>query len=205
MLTPEDANHEISMAPSGEYFVDRFSRPDVAPVALLRDRNGHLLSTLERADISKLVSLGWKPPLSIMVKARDGMTNLYGLMFKPTSFDPSNKYPIIDFIYPGPQLGSVGSRHFVASRSDRQSLAELGFIVVAIDGMGTPLRSKEFHDAYYGDMRDNTLPDQVAAIKQLAQRYPWIDLSRSASMDIPAAAMPRLGQCSDIPIFLKWR
>ncbi len=178
LLTPEDANHEISMAPTGKYFLDSYSRPDVPPVAVLRDLNGKLLSTLERADISGLVRTGWKPPVPITVKARDGVTDLYGLMFKPTAFDPSKKYPIIDFIYPGPQLGSVGGRHFAASRSDRQSLAELGFIVVAIDGMGTPLRTKKFHDAYYGDMRDNTLPDQVAAIKQLARRYPWIDLDR---------------------------
>jgi dipeptidyl aminopeptidase/acylaminoacyl peptidase len=99
-------------------------------------------------------------------------------MFKPTRFDPGRKYPIIDWIYPGPQIGSVGTRSFMAARGDRQALAELGFIVVAIDGMGTPFRSKKFHDAYYNNMRDNTLPDQVAAINQLAERNPWIDADR---------------------------
>lgn len=178
LLTPEDATHEVSMAPSGEYFVDRYSRPDVPPVAVLRDRSGRLVSTLEKGDISPLLSIGWKPPVPVTVKARDGVTDLYGLVFRPTSFDPGKKYPIVDFIYPGPQLGSVGSRHFTASRGDRQSLAELGFVVVAFDGMGTPLRSKAFHDTYYGNMRDNTLPDQVAAIRQLAERHPWIDLDR---------------------------
>ena len=179
LLTPEDANHEISMAPSGEYFLDRYSRPDIPPVALLRDKNGRLIMTLEKADISPLLRAGWKPPASITVKARDASTDLYGLLFKPTNFDPQHKYPIIDWVYPGPLIGSVGTRSFVASRGDRQSLAELGFIVVAIDGMGTPFRSKSFHDAYYGNLRDNTLPDQLAGLKQLAQRHPWIDLERA--------------------------
>jgi len=178
-LTPEDADHEITMSPSGEYFVDSYSRPDVAPRAVLRNRDGKLIATLETADISRLVATGWKPPIPFTVKARDGVTDLYGLMFKPTAFDAARKYPIVNWIYPGPQIGSVGSRHFAASRGDRQALSELGFIVVAIDGMGTSFRSKKFHDAYYGDMRDNTLPDQVAGMKQLAQRFPWIDLARA--------------------------
>jgi dipeptidyl aminopeptidase/acylaminoacyl peptidase len=99
-------------------------------------------------------------------------------MFKPTHFDPARKYPIVDWVYPGPQIGSVGSRSFSAARGDRQALAELGFIVVAIDGMGTPFRGKQFHDAYFGRMRDNTLPDQVAGIRALARRYAFIDLDR---------------------------
>src|SRR3546814_12055642 len=94
-------------------------------------------------------------------------------MFKPTNFDPTKQYPIVNYIYPGPQTGSVRSRSFLASHGDNQALAELGFIVVAIDGMGTPWRSKAFHDAYFGDIGDNTLPDQVAGMKQLAERYPW--------------------------------
>src|SRR3546814_1455750 len=92
-------------------------------------------------------------------------------MFKPTNFDPTKQYPIVNYIYPGPQTGSVRSRSFLASHGDNQALAELGFIVVAIDGMGTPWRSKAFHDAYFGDIGDNTLPDQVAGMKQLAERY----------------------------------
>ena len=100
-------------------------------------------------------------------------------MFRPTNFDPSKKYPIINNIYPGPQTGSVGSRSFSAARGDTQALAELGFVVVQIDGMGTPWRSKTFHEAYYGNMGDNTLPDQVAGMKELAARYPWIDIDRA--------------------------
>jgi dipeptidyl aminopeptidase/acylaminoacyl peptidase len=179
LLTPEDATHEVSLSPSGEFFVDSYSTPETAPVALVRDTKGKEIATLEKADISKLVATGWKPPTPIVVKARDGQTDLYGLMFKPTSFDPSKKYPIVNHIYPGPQTGSVGGRTFNAARGDCQSLAELGFIVVEIDGMGTPWRSKKFHEAYFADMGDNTLPDQVAGMKQLAQKYPWIDIDRA--------------------------
>lgn len=178
LLTPEDANHEVSLAPSGEYFVDRYSKPDVPAVTVLRNRNGRLIKTLARTDISKLTAIGWRPPVPIVVKGRDRVTDLYGLMYRPTNFDPSHRYPIINRIYPGPQIGSVGSPSFSVSR-DAQSLAELGFIVVEIDGTGTSLRSKSFQDVSYGEMSDNTLPDQIAAMKELAQRYSWIDLARA--------------------------
>lgn len=179
LLTPENANHEIEFSHSGKYFVDGYSTPDTPPVTVLRDADGKLISTVQKADISQLLATGWKPPVPFTVKARDGITNLYGLMFKPTSLDPNKKYPIINHIYPGPQTGSVGSRSFSAARGDCQSLAELGFVVVEIDGMGTPWRSKKFHEAYYGDMGDNTLPDQVTAMKQLAQQYSWIDIDQA--------------------------
>jgi len=179
LLTPEDADHEVTLSPSGRFVVDSTSKPDVPPVAVLRDAAGKLLVSLEKADIASLLAAGWKPPLPITVKARDGITDLYGLMFRPTNFDPAGKYPIVNNIYPGPQSGSVGSRSFSPARGDTQALAELGFIVVQLDGMGTPNRSKKFHEAYYGDMGDNTLPDQVAGMKQLAERYPWIDIGRA--------------------------
>jgi dipeptidyl aminopeptidase/acylaminoacyl peptidase len=178
LLTPEDANHSVSISPDGRFFVDSYSTPATPPVTVLRSISGKMLDTLEKADISRLVATGWKPPTPFTVKARDGKTDLYGLMFTPTSLDSARKYPIIDYIYPGPQTGSVGSRSFSPARGDHQALAELGFVVVAIDGMGTPGRSKEFADAYYGDMGDNTLPDQVAGIKQLASRYSFIDADR---------------------------
>src|SRR5689334_21234309 len=179
LLTPENADHEISLAPSADYFVDTFSRPDQAPVTVLRDLNGKTILTLERADITRLQARGWRPPTPITVKARDGKTDLYGLMYLPTNLDRSRKYPIINHIYPEPQTGSVGGRSFNPARGDAQALADLGFIVVEIDGMGTPWRSKKFHEAYYGNMGDNTLPDQVAAMKQLAQKYPFIDINRA--------------------------
>ncbi len=179
LLTPEHATHEVAMSPSGRFFVDTYSTPEVPPVSMLRDADGQDVMPLEKADVSKLLATGWKPPVPFTIKARDNVTDLYGLMYKPTNFDPTRTYPIVNHIYPGPQTGSVGSRAFSPARGDVQSLAELGFIVVEIDGMGTPWRSKKFHEAYYGDMGDNTLPDQVAGMKQLAQRYPWIDIDRA--------------------------
>jgi dipeptidyl-peptidase 4 len=137
------------------------------------------LLTLETADITGLRAAGWKPPMPITVKARDGKTDLYGLLYAPTNLDRTKKYPIVNHIYPGPQTGSVGGRGFSPARGDAQALAELGFVVVEIDGMGTPWRSKSFHDAYYGRMGDNTLPDQVAGMKELARRFPWIDIDRA--------------------------
>jgi len=179
LLTPENADHEIVLAPSGQYFIDAYSTPEVPPVTVVRDLNGKSVVRLETADITGLRAIGWKPPMPITVKARDGKTDLYGLMYVPTNLDRAKKYPIVNHIYPGPQTGSVGGRSFSPARGDAQALAELGFIVVEIDGMGTPWRSKSFHDAYFGRMGDNTLPDQVAGMKELARRYPWIDLNRA--------------------------
>ena len=180
VLTADDGTHEVALSPSGKYFTDVASKPDVPPVAVLRDATtGKQILELERADVTKLKATGWNPPTPITVKARDGQTDLYGLMFKPANLDPSKKYPIINHIYPGPQTGSVGGRTFNPARGDDEALAQLGFVVVEIDGMGTPWRSKKFHEAYYGNMGDNTLPDQVAAMRQLGQKYPWIDLDRA--------------------------
>jgi dipeptidyl aminopeptidase/acylaminoacyl peptidase len=178
-LNPEDGDHTLQLSPSGKYFVDTYSKPDVPPVVAVRDGNGRLAMPLEKADISKLLATGWKPPIPFSVKAADGQTDIFGQMFVPTNLDPAKKYPIINNPYPGPQSGSVGSRSFAAARGDRQALAELGFIVVTIDGRGTPGRSKSFHDAYFGAMgRDNTIPDQVTGMKNLAQKHSYIDLDR---------------------------
>ena len=180
-LTPDDGTHDIQLSPDGKYLVDTYSKPDAAPVVNLRDGAGKLVMQLDKADTGPLVGAGWKPPIPITVKAADGKTDLYGLLFRPTNFDSTKKYPIINHAYPGPQSGSVGSRVFNVARGDRQALAELGFVVVSIDGRGTPGRSKSFHDAYYGAMgRDNTIPDQVAGMKELARRYSWIDIDKAA-------------------------
>jgi dipeptidyl-peptidase-4 len=179
LLTPENADHSISVSPDGRHFVDVYSTPNTPPVAVLRDMNGRVIMSLERADASRLLASGWKPPMPITMKARDGRTDIYGLMYTPSNLDSTKRYPIVNHIYPGPQSGSVGTRSFSPARGDNHALAELGFIVVEIDGMGTPGRSKAFADAYYGDMGDNTLPDQVAGMRQLAQRYRWIDVDRA--------------------------
>ncbi len=179
LLTPEPANHTVTLSPDGERFVDSWSTPVDPPVAVLRDADsGATIAPVAIADISRLKAAGWVPPEPFTVKARDGKTDLYGLMFKPTGFDAAKKYPVVDYVYPGPQVGSVGSRSFSAARGDNQALAELGFVVVLIDGMGTPYRSKAFHDGYAADIADNTLPDQVAGLKELGARNPWMDLGR---------------------------
>ncbi|MEW5982361.1 MAG: DPP IV N-terminal domain-containing protein [Acidobacteriota bacterium] len=178
-LTPTPGSHSLQRSPSGSWLVDTSSTWDAEPAVALRDGDGRFVMMVEKANIAKLRATGWQPPIGITIKARDGKTDLYGLMFRPTTFDPSRKYPIVNQIYPGPQSGSTRGWTFAAARGDAQALAELGFIVVTIDGTGTPGRSKSFHDAYYGAMgRDNTIPDQIAGMKDLASRFPWIDLDR---------------------------
>jgi dipeptidyl-peptidase-4 len=178
LLTPEDGNHQVSLSPDGKYFVDNYSKPDVPPVAVLRDMSGRLIVELEKADVSRLRAAGWKPVTPIKVKSRDGKWDIYGVMFTPTNLDRSRKYPVVNYIYPGPQGGGVGSRSFAASRGDHQAIAELGFVVVIIDGTCNPDRSKSFHDACYGNMADNTLPDQIAGIRELAKTHTYMDLDR---------------------------
>jgi dipeptidyl-peptidase 4 len=180
LLSPEDANHAFKLSPDGAHVVDTYSTTTTPPVSVLRDADdGKVLAQIARADITRLQAAGWVAPDDFKVKGRDGKTDLYGLMFKPSNFDPNRKYPIINYVYPGPQVGSVGRRGFSAARGDHQALAELGFVVVAIDGMGTPYRSKAFHDAYFEDIGDSTLPDQVAGMKELAKRHAFIDLDRA--------------------------
>ena len=178
VLTPEPGNHTVTLDPTGGFFVDSYSKPDVPPVMVLRKMDGKLVTELERTDISRLKASGWKPVTPFKVTAHDGKTDIYGLMFTPTNLDPAKKYPIIDYIYPGPQGGSVGSWSFTASRGDNQALAELGFVVIVLEGTSNPLRSKSFHDMSYGNMAENTLPDQVTGIRQLVQRYAYIDTTK---------------------------
>jgi dipeptidyl-peptidase-4 len=179
LLTPENADHNVKVSSDGRYFVDAYSTPTEPMTTVVRNSEGKVVMEVAKQDISKLLAYGWVPPTPIKVKGRDGTTDLYGLMFKPTHFDASKKYPIVNNVYPGPQTGSCGNREFSAAHNDMQSLAELGFIVVCIDGMGTPWRSKTFHEAYYGDLGDNTIPDQVAGMKDLAAQHPFIDLDRA--------------------------
>lgn len=171
-LTPETGNHAVSYSPSEKYFIDTYSQPDVPSVVVLRDANGKQLLELEKTDVSKLQATGWKAPAQVKLKAHDGVTDIYGLVFTPTRMESGKKYPVVDYIYPGPQGGSVGSWSFAASRGDHQALAELGFIVVLIEGTSNPDRSKSYHDMSYGNMAENTLPDQITAIRQLSQQYP---------------------------------
>ena len=178
LLTPEPAHHEVSLAPSKQLVLDTYSTPTTPPVSVLRNDQGEVVMTLAQTTSDALVAAGWVAPEPFITQARDGATEIHGLLYKPSNFDASQKYPVLNYLYPGPQTGSVGSRAFSAARRDKQAVAELGFIVVELDAMGTPGRSKSFHDAYYGNMGDNGLPDQVAGIRQLAQTREWMDLDR---------------------------
>lgn len=171
-LTPEPGNHMVTFSPSGKFFIDNYSQPNVPANVVLKDINGKVVSELAKTDVSRLTATGWKAPTPVTVKANDGKTDIYGLVFTPSKMDATKKYPVIDYIYPGPQGGSVGSWFFSASRGDNQALAELGFIVVVLEGTSNPGRSKSYHDMNYGNMAENTLPDQITAIKQLATKYP---------------------------------
>jgi len=179
MLTPEDADHTITWSPSGDFFVDTYSRVEEPPVSVLRAKpDGRVVTVLEQADISRMVEeIDFRPAEVFSVKARDGITDLYGVLYLPPDFDPEAKYPIITHIYPGPQVGSVRRWSWTGSGEDF-ALAQLGFVVIQLDHLGTPHRSKAFHDNYYGDFNDNGLPDHVTAIQQLAARHPFIDLDR---------------------------
>jgi dipeptidyl-peptidase-4 len=178
LLTPEVGDHTIRFSPNGRYFTDTYSQPDVAPVYTVRDIDGKLIETLERMDISDLANSGWQAPEVFTVKSADKRWDLYGLMYTPNNLDPSQKYPVIIRIYPGPQGGSVGSWSFYPARRDNHALTELGFVVVELEGSCNPDRSKSFHDVCYGNMGENTLPDQVSGLQQLASRHTYLDLDR---------------------------
>ena len=183
-LGGEPADHTVAPSPDGRFFVDAYSRPDASPVSVLRDRTGRILRELEKADVSQLERLGWAPPEIFEYKARDGVTSMYGLIYKPSDFDSTNAYPVVEYIYPGPFIGSVGRWNFgggvlgSALRGDQDALAELGFIVVQMDHLGTPFRAKAIQDNYWGNMGDNGIPDHITALKQLGARYRWLDLER---------------------------
>ena len=178
LLTTEDADHVAAVSGDGKFIVDIYSTPQRPQVMVLRDQSGQAIEEMAHGDIRRLKAAGWIAPETFHVKGHDGKTDVYGLLFRPANLDPSRKYPIIDYIYPGPQGGSFGTHSFQASRADCNSLAELGFTVVEIEGMGNPKRSKAFHDEYLNDIGMNAIPDQISGIKELAQRYAWIDLDR---------------------------
>ncbi|GHE97261.1 S9 family peptidase [Thalassotalea profundi] len=178
LLTPEKKHHQITLKHDGKFFVDTASTPTLPAETFVRSTESRSGFIIEQMDISKLVATNWQAPTPFVVKDRNGEHDIHGLYFKPSNFDATKKYPVINYLYPGPQVGSIRGRHFQASRNDHNAIAELGFIVIAIDALGTPGRSKSFHDGYYGNMGDSGIPDQVAAIQQLAEKYSWIDDSR---------------------------
>lgn len=176
-LTPSRGNHQTQFSPTREYFVDSHSAVDSAPVhELRRTADGSLVAVLERADLTALEATGWRPPEVFVAKGRDGETDIWGLIFRPSHFDPEKSYPIIEDIYAGPQDSFVPKSF--APYFSMQSLAELGFIVVKTDGMGTRNRSKAFHDVCWKNLGDHGFPDRILWIRAMAEKYPSADLSR---------------------------
>ncbi|MDD8031968.1 MAG: DPP IV N-terminal domain-containing protein [Acidobacteriota bacterium] len=178
ILNKDNFNHQISVDDNNLYFVDNFSRVDTIPEAVLRDNRGNVLLKMESPDLSLLFEMGFQFPETFKVKADDGKTDLYGVMYKPFDFDENKKYPIIAYVYPGPQTESVDKSF--SARGDRTwRLAQFGFIVITVGNRGGhPSRSKWYHNYGYGNLRDYGLADKKAAIEQLAARHPYIDLKK---------------------------
>lgn len=178
LLTPENATHTARFSPDGRYFIDNYSRVDTPPVTVLRrSSDGKVVKILEKADVSRLKAKGWTHPEAFKCKARDGKTDIYGVVYRPTNFDPSKRYPVIDKIYTGPH-SFFAPKSYWGYRSMAQSIAELGFIVVEVDGMGTGKRSKAFHNVSYKNLGDGGIDDHIAAFRYLKKRYPYMDLER---------------------------
>ncbi|HKQ39081.1 MAG TPA: DPP IV N-terminal domain-containing protein, partial [Verrucomicrobiae bacterium] len=176
-LTEGDGNHLIEYSPNRKYFIDTYSRVDMAPVhELRRAADGELINRFESADTSELDRDGWKAPEVFVAKGRDGKTDIWGLIYRPRDFDPNTKYPVIEDIYAGPQ-GSFVPKTF-SSRSRYQGLNDLGFVVVKIDGMGTANRSKAFHDVCWKNLKDGGFADRILWMKAAAAKYPYLDLKR---------------------------
>ena len=177
LLTPGNFTHAVSWPDSGKYFVDAFSRVDTAPKSTLLDGQGTTLSELETTDVSQLIAAGFKYPETFRVKADDGVTDLYGVIYKPFDFDTNRKYPVIEFVYPGPQVEQV-TKSF-SPKSPNVPLAQLGFVVIEVGNRGGSPQRDKWYDSYgYGNLRDYGLADKKAAAERLAATHPYMDLSR---------------------------
>ncbi len=176
ILTDGDGTHQIDWSPDGQYFVDRFSRVDKPTVTQLRRRNGELVCELERGNMQKLVDAGWRMPQRFAAKGRDDQTLIWGVVYRPTNFNPHRKYPVIESIYAGPHIAHVPKAFAVHRKA--MEMAELGFVVVQIDGMGTNWRGKKFHDIAWKNLHDAGFPDRKLWMQALAAKEPAMDLSR---------------------------
>jgi dipeptidyl-peptidase-4 len=177
VLTHSNGTHDITFSPDRRFFLDRWSRVDQPPVTELRStEDGNLILELERADWNMLLETGWRPPERFVAKGRDGKTDIYGIIIRPSNFDPDHTYPVIEKIYAGPQ-GAFVPKSFGLQTRER-SIAELGFIVVQIDGMGTSYRSKAFHNVCWKNLGDSGFPDRIPWMKAAAEKYPYMALTR---------------------------
>ncbi len=201
-LTDADGTHTVTFSPDRKYYVDLWQRVDLPPQAQLRRTDDQkVIADLDKGDASALASLGIKFPEVFVAKGRDGKTDIWGVIIKPTNFDPSKKYPVIENIYAGPQ-GSFVPKTFSAVSAD-QAMAELGFIVVHIDGMGTNNRSKAFHDVAWKNLGDAGFPDRILWHKAAAAKYPWYDISRVGIFGTSAGGQNSLGGVLFHPDFYK--
>lgn len=176
-LTEADGQHQVTFSPNREFFIDRWSRVDQPPVhELRRSRDGRLVAVLERADASALRAAGWTPPERFAAKGRDGVTDIHGILIKPSNFDPARRYPVVEEIYAGPHSAFVPKEFGLLPR--QHQIAELGFIVVQVDGMGTNHRGKVFHDVCWKNLKDAGFPDRIAWMRAAAASRPWMDLQR---------------------------
>jgi len=201
-LTSENANHQATFSSDYSQFVDTYSRVDSPPVTVLRDVDGKNIQELERADIRGLVAAGWKQPEVFSAKGRDGKTDIWGIIVRPTNFDPAKTYPVIEYIYAGPQDSFV-PKSFSTNPSHLMQMAELGFIVVQIDGMGTSNRSKAFHDVCYKNLKDAGFPDRIAWMKAAAAKYGYMDLDRVGIYGTSAGGQNSAGAVLFHPEFYK--
>ena len=199
-LTDADGDHSVKYSPDWKYYVDTWSRVDQPTVSQLRrTEDRKVLMDLERGDMSALQAAGWRPPEVFSAMGRDGKTDIWGVIYRPTNFDPSKKYPVIENIYAGPQ-GSFVPKTFAATP---QPLAELGFIVVQIDGMGTNNRSKAFHDVAWKNLGDAGFPDRILWHQAAAAKYPWYDISRVGVYGTSAGGQNSMGALLFHPEFYK--
>jgi dipeptidyl-peptidase 4 len=202
VLTSGDGTHEAEFSPDRKFFVDTWSRVDCPPVTeLRRASDGKLICGLEKADISRLVKAGWQQPEPFVAKGRDGVTDVYGVIFRPTHFDPAKKYPVVEDVYAGPQ-DSYAPKAF-APFFGPQAIAELGFIVVQVDGMGTSNRSKKFHDVCWKNLADAGFPDRILWIKATAKQYPQMDLGRVGIYGVSAGGQNAMRALLDHNDFYK--
>lgn len=179
VLTPEEGNHRVVFSPSGRYFVDTYSRPDLEPQSVLRDCAGQSMFVLEKSDLSKVYTKGWRKPECFTVKAADGKTDLYGVMWKPMDFDSTRRYPIITYVYPGPWTEYIPLNFEFVSASGTTELAQLGFVVVCFGNRGgSPYRGRDYHCFGYGNLRDYSLADNKYGLEQLMRRYSFIDSTK---------------------------
>ncbi|WP_406400415.1 DPP IV N-terminal domain-containing protein [Streptomyces uncialis] len=204
-LTDDGLDHEVTVTPAGDRFIDSASTQDVPPVITVRDWDGLAVVMLEKADISRLRATGWTPPERFTAKAADGVTDIHGVLYRPHGFDPERSYPVIDHPYPGPHMRRVSSAFDPGVLGhDAEAVAALGFVVIAVDGRGTPGRDKAFHDASYARHEAaGGLEDHVAAIRQLGAERPWMDLDRVGAFGLSGGGYATVRAMASFPEFFK--